>query len=418
MKIGRPQATENSGRTRSSSVIEWEDNDRPPFEMFFEWDRRPDDGDRADPHSFLLGSILAAWRRGERRIAVDGEICPRLRDGLDAAQQILSLWFRLEREPVVLEPSEGFHPRSDRSSRAGLFLTGGVDSLSILHSNRRDFTERHPASFREAIYVPRLSFAEHVPSERSLNLTRRQEDAIASICRETDLAFSRLDANFRLFDPDTLMVAAQEQAALLSGAAHAISERVGSVSLASSHDTTHLYPWGTHPLLDPQYSSTALEFRHEGLGLTRTEKLEAMEQWSVAHDNLVVCFEGPLPAGQLNCGKCEKCLRTMTALLINGSLERFKVFGSPEVTVEKIQAIDFGYHSELFDWLWVSFADPLKRAGRVRLARAITDKLAEARKHRAWIEERDWRGRIRRFDRKRLGGLLLKTSRRIRGMPL
>ena len=421
MRIGKPAISVRDGRIRSTAQVEWEENDRAPFEMCVEWDRgpeRPPDETSAGIHPFLMASILPAWRRGERRIAVEGALCPRLRDGLEAAQQILSLWFGPHRDPVVLEPSGGFRPSPWRSARAGLFLTGGTDSLSMLRKNRHDFPAAHPASFREAVYVSRLSFAEAIPGERALDLDRRQAAAIEAICRGNELVFCRIETNFRLFDSGELLVAAREQAALLSGVAHALSPRIGSVSLASSHDTKWLYPWGTHPLLDPQYSSTLLELRHEGLGLTRQEKLSAMADWEIAHHHLVVCFEGPLPAGQVNCGRCEKCLRTMTALLLDGSLERFTVFASPDVTAEKVRAIDFGYHSELFDWLWSSYTEPLKRSGRADIARAVEEKLAEARKHRAWIEERDWRGRIRRLDRRYLGGVLLRTSRRIRGMPL
>ncbi|MGH9443332.1 MAG: hypothetical protein ACRD16_13785 [Thermoanaerobaculia bacterium] len=404
------------GKARWAATFDWEENDRAPFEMRFEEDRDSAEHSRGEVHPFLLASILPAWRRGERRIAVEGRICPRLRDGLDAAQQILSSWYGPDRVPVALEPSEGFHSQ-DRAGKAALFLTGGVDSLHMLRVNRSAFPAGHPASFQEAIYVSRLSFVEESPSERSLDLAQRQARAVESICSENGLRFRCIESNFRLLDHGDWMVAPQDQGALLAAAAHVLAGRIATASLAASHDLDLLPAWGTHPLLDPQYSSSGLEFRHEGIAHPRFKKLREIADWETARRRLVVCFEGPMPAGQLNCGECEKCLRTMTGLLVLGALDRFPVFGSTGVTEEKLLEMNFGYHSEFFRWLWTPLVEPLRRLGRADLARAVKEKLRSARRHRAWIEETDWRGRIRRFDRKHFGGRLCSASRRLRRLP-
>ncbi len=401
-------------RSCSAATIHWEDNDRPPFEMRFEWNGDPRETSHREIHPFLLASILPAWRRGERRITLEGEICPRLRDGLDTAQQILSNWYGPERKPVALEPALGFRSYDRRLESAGLFLTGGVDSLHMLQANRSAFPPEHPAFFREAIYVSRLSFVEEIPSARSLDLARRQAVAVESICARNNLRFRRLESNFRLLDHENWMVAPQDQGALLAACGHVLSSELGTVSLAASLDITFLPHWGTHPLLDTNYSSSGLEFRHEGIGRGRFDKLGEIADWDTAHRDLLVCFEGPMPAGQLNCGRCEKCVRTMTGLLVLGALGRFDVFGSTQVTVSMIENMGYGYHSEFFEWLWRPMVEPLRRIARSDLARAAEAQLASARKHRAWIEERDWRGRIRRFDRKHLRGALLKATRGIR----
>jgi len=418
MRITNVRAEPGPGaRALSLATIQWEENQRPPFEMTFEWDSTRPETSRADVHAFLLASILPAWRRGERRVSVDGQVCPRLRDGLCAAQQLLSSWYGPDRKPVSIEPSRGFHPYDRKTERAGLFLTGGVDSLHMLRVNRRTFTREHPASFREAIYVPRLSFVEHVPSARSADLARRQAKVVELICAENGLSFCRLEGNFRLLDHENLTAAAQDQGALLSAVAHALTPRIGSVSVAASLDASDLSKYGTHPLLDPNYSSSGLEFRNEGMGFTRLEKVGEIADWPTAQENLLVCFEGPMPAGRPNCGECEKCLRTMTELFVLDALDRFPVFGDTGVTPEKIERMSFGYHSQFFECDWQVLLGLLTRRRCFDLARAVSKKLAGVRKHRAWIEERDWRGRVRRFDRKLLNGWLLAGSRRIRRLP-
>ena len=44
------------------------------------------------------------------------------------------------------------------------------------------------------------------------------------------------------------------------------------------------------------------------------------------------CFYGRIPpAGRINCGECEKCLRTMLALVALGKLDRAPTFWTPDV---------------------------------------------------------------------------------------
>jgi hypothetical protein len=208
-------------------------------------------------------------------------------------------------------------------------------------------------------------------------------------------------------------VAPQDQGALLASSAHAFVASVGSVSIAASRDAGFLGAWGTHPLLDPNYGSSGLEVRHEEFGPTRLEKVAAIADWPVARRHLLVCFEGPLPDGQLNCGNCEKCLRTMTALLAVGAFGEFDVFGGEKVTPEKIAAMPFGFHVEFFEWLWSPMVEPLRRRGLPAVADAIGRRIRQARKIVAWVEERDWKAGLRRLDRRCFGGRLLSLRRRL-----
>jgi hypothetical protein len=404
----------SAGRTVLSATIVWEDSDRPPFEMRFASDEDTLAGGPPDPHAFLLAAAVPAWRRGERRIAIDGAVCPRLRDGLRAAQGILAGWFAPGRPPIPIEASGGFRPYAERSPAAAVFLTGGIDSLHVLARNRRFHEASHPAFFREAIYADRLAYVEDVPSPRALDLTGRQGRAIGEIARECGLRLRRVDSNFRLLDPDQWWVASEDQGALLAATGHALTRRIGSVSLAATHDPDFLPNWGTHPLLDPCYSSSGLEFRHEGFGRTRFEKTAEIAGWDVARKYLLVCFDGPLPPGQLNCGKCEKCLRTMTALLALGVLSDFRLFGGAKVTPEKIAAMPFGNHMEFFGGFWAPLVEPLVVRGETGIARVLKEKLAAWRQVIAWHEGTGWRGRLRRIDRDYLGGALLRVSRELR----
>lgn len=404
----------DSGGRRLSATITWEDSDRPPFDM--EFDRVGSAEPLAESiHPFLLGSIVPAWRRRERRLMVEGSVCPRLRDGLRGAIGLLSAWWPSDLATPAIEAAGGFEPYPGRVDRAGVFLTGGVDSLHLLHLNRHFYPPGHPASFRDGVYVRNFSFT--VRTAQTADLLERQSRAVADIAGATGLDIVFLGSNSRFLEPEAHLVTPQDEAALLSASIHTITPRLGTISLAASHDAAYLPRWGTNPALDPHYGSSGLEFRHETFGYTRLEKTVAIAEWDVARKHLIVCFEGPLPAGQLNCARCEKCLRTMTALVSAGALDRFEAFGGQPVTPEKIETMSFGHNLAFFDWLWRPMLAPLRARGEMAIARAIERKLGAARRLGRWHAEEDWRGRLRRIDRRWLGGGLLRLTRRLRGLP-
>jgi hypothetical protein len=367
-----------------------------------------------DLHPFLLASFVPAWRRGERRVLVDGSVCPRLRDGLRGAVALLARWSRSDRRAPAIEATNGFRPYARRRDRAAQFLTAGVDSTHMLRVNRAYYPGDHPASFRDAVYAVRLAFLEKDPSPRALDLAARQRRAVEAVCRASGLELVCVDSNFRLLETDVWLAGAQDHAALLAAAAHSLATRVGTVSLASSYDVASTHGWGTDPSLDPLYSSSGVEIRHEGFGPSRLEKIAAIADWPAARENLIVCFEGPVSPGKLNCGRCEKCLRTMTALLVLGVLDEFAAFSGERVTPEKIDAMSLGYVPKNFEGYWAPLLPELSRRGERATERAIRAKIAGARRMLARERGEDLRGRLARFDREHLGGFLRSAGRRLR----
>jgi hypothetical protein len=94
--------------------------------------------------------------------------------------------------------------------------------------------------------------------------------------------------------------------------------------IASSYDIPHLHPCGSHPLLDPEYSSYGMRIRHRDYEMSRLEKIKIVSQWDIAFQNFRVCLAN-VP-DRLNCGKCEKCVRTMTELTALGLLHKTRAF--------------------------------------------------------------------------------------------
>src|SRR5262249_48716637 len=90
----------------------------------------------------------------------------------------------------------------------------------------------------------------------------------------------------------------------------ALASALSRVYIASSYTYTELFPLGSHVVTDRLWSSEATEIVHDGAEAFRSDKLRKIAQDPVLLAGLRVCWQD---AGY-NCGKCEKCLRTMCAL--------------------------------------------------------------------------------------------------------
>ena len=100
----------------------------------------------------------------------------------------------------------------------------------------------------------------------------------------------------------------------------------------------HLQPWGSHPLLDNYYTSGHFQTEHHGIEMSRIKKTQLIAEWPVGLQNIQVC------TGQnsenTNCGACEKCIRTMTALVALGKLKGCQSFPLNDVSADIINTVD------------------------------------------------------------------------------
>ena len=106
------------------------------------------------------------------------------------------------------------------------------------------------------------------------------------------------------------------------GALAALGHLVGAGTLliSASATTGTDWPWGSHPNLDPCWSSSRTAVRHVGFGATsRFAKVAAVGHHPLVREHLRVCWERRTATG--NCGRCGKCVVTMAALDAIGALE-------------------------------------------------------------------------------------------------
>jgi len=411
MEITDRRADRTPEGVRVSARFAWEDSDRPVEWVAFDVEAPAAEFADPAPEAFVLVGALAAIHRGERRVRTEGTLCPRFRDGLRTALRTLETWYTPRLSEPVIEASGGFVVHTPSPARAGLFLSGGVDSLSALRTNRTSFGTGHPCSYRDALFVVGFgTLGGNEAAPRFDDLRARQRSSAEAISRIAGLELLVVRSSVESLGEDEEFFLRASHSAHLAAIAHLFGRRLTSVAIAASYDPTQLVPWGTHPMLDPNYGSSAVEIRHEGFGLMRRERVANVAGWKEALPHLIVCSQGPLASGRKNCGRCEKCLRTMLALMLADALGHPAPFPG-NFDAKQLASIRIGPAVVPF---WSEFLDLLRRRGRNDLVAVIEPRLADARRSVRWFDDRGWKGRLRRVDRRLFGGRLLDVWRRRR----
>lgn len=412
MKIRDLRLAAAGGGGSASARVEWEENDRPAAELFFEVEGASATDLRASADAFLLACFPPAFRHGERRLFLEGSVCPLLRDGVVSAMQLLASWYEPTRPLPAIEASAGFHPPDVAANRpVGMFLSGGLDSLFTLRKNMLEIPRGHPHAVERGIQL----FGHDCPDPDAGVWTpgnyAAMRASIAKVAADAGVELIPMRFNVRTLDPDPDFYVDESSGASLSAAAHAMARSFRVLLHASSREFSNTIPYGDHPLFDLCYSGSALSFFHDGMAFSRQEKLRLVADWPVGLSNLRVCSSSPIPEAYLNCGVCEKCVRTRVGLLLLGRLDDAVSFPPGDVRAEEIDGIS---HFHGFAHFWHRFPEELARIGRPELARAAEAKLSEYFRYRAWVEQKGWKGAVKRFDRRAFGGRLRRALRAVR----
>lgn len=304
---GESDRAELSARLRLESAAE------APERLWF---RFPQDmaGDQIDGSPFLPGLLMAAMCLGEE-LVIDAPVSARLLDGAELAKAVMRSWWphmddvSVRGERVALATGAG--------SRGTLF-TRGVDSWftaltqpvdTLLYSSSADFVWGKVDSGPEE-------------TERR----RRPVVEIHRSCAERlDCRLVVVDTNLRHFI-EPLIGWGYSHGGILTACGLAVGEQLGELRVPSSFELGNLVPLGTHPLLDPHWSTERTRIVHDGTDHTRMQKAVVLAEDEFALDHLLVCNS---PDPRVNCGRCGMCLMTMVMLEPIGALERCPTFREP-----------------------------------------------------------------------------------------
>ena len=428
MKIQNFVKTSNATKTRVSATLIWENCDRPDEEVFFETTAEFGNDLVINANSWLLACTLPAMRYGEERIKIDAPISPEIKDGLINSMRCLIDWHggatprrlkaqdkgssrmyaHLDRKVIEIEaPIEKEVLFLNKPERAGALFSGGIDALAMVRDNHLNFKSDHPRHIKDGILVYGVLEGENEYDPSFQNVVNAVEKMANNAGIELIQVYTNAYAHFRDLDPDFSFWRFEYHGSFLAAIAHAFAPRLSYASIASTYDFANLEPWGSHPLLDPLYSTTNLKVRHENAALSRLEKTQLVGEWDVALKHLRVCNEKEsYSQGNYNCGKCEKCVRTMTAFLSLGLLDQITTFKEKDVSKEKL--VDTCYLSDSYEVnCYRELIEPLTKLGRQDLVDGIYKIIRR-------YHEQDLKGTIKRLDRIFFDGNLLNLGKKLK----
>lgn len=407
MRIEQFQSSTSNNRARASAQVIWEDSAQAPLEVFFETESRFADSLCSNLNAFLVAALVPAIWAGEKRIHVAGKICPQLLENLENAVGLLLHWYGDFRPPIQIESEGSAVPQTSAPRHAGVFLSGGLDSLFTLRDNRLRYPREHPSSIRYGILVYGFDMG-HTPGKDDLAVFGHAREALLPVTEETGIELVPLTTNLRQLNNDLDFWVYNFHGAALGAVAHALSGMLDRAYIASSETGFgSISPWGSHPLLDPLYSSHAVQIVHHGMRYSRLDKTRVVGDWPTGLNSLRVCYKN-IP-GKLNCGLCEKCIRTRLMLLAVGKLGACKAFDIGDITVEQMRHISTE-DPAVID-MYRSLVGPLNAVNRPDLAAASEEVANRSLRYLGWLNNTGGsiKARLKRLDRRILGGKVFKV---------
>ena len=307
-----------SGPDATSQSLEVEFNiRRESYRIYF---RTHDDAVlTANTEAFVSCALLPCMKSGGGDLAIAGEISAKYLSALPVIQDIFCKWdTSLQR--VRVKNAVPVKRGGSTGRRVGVFFSGGVDSFYTLL--------KHQAEITDLIFI---DMWQDNPVLR---------DKISTKIREVASAFGKniiaIETNVRELLRPYVKWGPLGHGSVLAATGHLLSPFFERIYIAASLTYADLLPWGSHPVLDHWWSSEAVEFVHDGCEANRIEKVGRLSDCDIALKNLRVCWRNPGSA--YNCGRCEKCLRTMINLQVHNALDRCTAFDE-ELDIRRVSKI-------------------------------------------------------------------------------
>ena len=283
---------------------------------------------------------------------------------LSVASSRLRSWFRDLGAPPVIEADRAREVTQGKA--AALFLSGGVDSTASLAELTERFEIDHPHRPKFGILLNYQSTGRVSEAELEARFLARRR-ICSALASDRDLELITIRTNIRCLEKRGNIWIRRWHGAVLASAAHALGGSINYAHIAATYDYQTLDTWGSHPELDPYYSSRGVKINHHGFEHTRLEKMRLITQWPLALDRISVCTSAT--SGGVNCEQCEKCLRTRVQLLACDALERCGAFKKNDVEAEEVRRIKI--KSDYARQCFLQAIEPLQKRGRDDLVEAI-----------------------------------------------
>jgi hypothetical protein len=285
---------------------------------------------------------------------------------LENVQGLLTQWREWYPELHLVNircPVKGFDPDQPKR-RTAAFFSGGIDSYFSIARRMPQRVENIPSVGQVDDLLTVWGFDVGVNDVDQFNPIAQ---SLAASAKAMSLNHLIVRTNLR----EALPIYKSHWGPLTHGAGLAfvglmLEHRFSEIVMGSTYPYGALFPWGSHPLSDPLFSTSSLRFVHDGAAVTRIYKTEIAARLPQTQHSLHVCQA----EGIKNCSRCEKCYRTMIALDILGLKESFAtVFDWSDYSLENIKRVFIG--SGLQQIFYQEMLEEAKKRKRFDIARAL-----------------------------------------------
>lgn len=245
----------------------------------------------ADP--FVAAALLVAMKAGES-IKVDPKkpVSYKLLWGISLLQDLYSNWWP-EFQPIEVECEVG--KAAPVQDGIASFFSGGVDSLYTFYRRQQLVTHLVFLGGVDVQLDNEALYTEALKSNRTF-AKQQEKTLIPVVTNLRDICHSK-----------GISWGSQFSGAGLSSVALLLGFPYALVPASQAHEEH--YPDATSPALDHLFSNEATTIYYDG-AVKRYVKIKELGEIPSSLDRLRVCWQD----NGYNCGKCEKCVRTMLLL--------------------------------------------------------------------------------------------------------
>ncbi len=385
---------EAKGAQSLNAVVTFETPRPLSYSVFFSFENLPGDlPETADP--FLIGFLSSTMLLGESlevRAPVDAHLVDRIREEI---MPLLHKWSPALHEIELRCPESEKRSLPETERKVAIPWGGGLDAtyVAVKNLDRIDWlvacqgfdTRTFYTEFWSRMLVDIRSAAE--PLGKPLIVASSNVREISH--------FQALQTRRGRIDPSYYELGRNGPFGnFLAAMGRCMESLCSEVILSANVPYEALFPYGAHPLLDPLWSTPSQAVIHDGCEAGRLEKIAFLkENLPEALNRLRVCWRPP--PGDINCGKCEKCVRTMAEIMCNEAESLCSAFSWP-LEPEALRKIEIEGPQR---FMWEEIQERAVASGNTALAREVGALILRGVPWRRRLAERLNRPDIRRVVR-------------------
>jgi len=250
--------------------------------------------------NWIVAALLLSCMKLREMIVLQEPISPLLFRNLKTIQEIYKAWVPGHSPIEIVAPLQ---EQPAGPERVGLLFSRGVDSFYSLLKHDHCVSDLVVLHGFEFPWNEDARFREHLTSVRSVaEAFNKRMIVVRTNVKDHLERYTHWDFS---------------HGAALASVTLCLEGLISKCVIASTCSYAQLHPWGSHPILDPLWSTESLQFLHDGTEALRVDKLRMIADNKLAMKYLRAC-DNPSSSG--HCGGCEKCLRTMVGLHVIGRL--------------------------------------------------------------------------------------------------